>query len=138
MQRCPLRPKTEMAPRLNLRLVPGRYGIARLAADAALPGWASGEGFWAVVGADDEMTVVCAQERIPDSVDSSPGWACLRTIGPFGFDETGIVSSLIAPLSAAGIGVFVVCTFDGEHLLVAQRDLAQTRAILEGEGHRFA
>jgi len=65
-------------------MVPGRYGIARLAQDAA-----------------------------------------------------GIVSSLVAPLSAAGISVFVLCTFDGEHLLVAERDMAQASALLEANGHRF-
>jgi hypothetical protein len=46
-------------------------------------------------------------------------------------------SSLVAPLSAAGIGVFVLCTFDGEHLLVAERDIAQASALLEANGHRF-
>jgi uncharacterized protein len=126
-----------MAGSLRLRLVPGRYGIARLAQDAAVPGWAGGEGFRAVVQADDETTIVCLQERIPDEIESSRDWLCLRTVGPFAFDAAGIVSSLVAPLSAAGIGVFVLCTFDGEHLLVAERDMAQASALLEANGHRF-
>ncbi|WP_339759218.1 ACT domain-containing protein [uncultured Hoeflea sp.] len=126
-----------MADSLRLRMVPGRYGIARLAQDAAVPGWAGGEGFRAVVQADDETTIVCLQERIPDEIESSRDWLCLRTVGPFAFDAAGIVSSLVAPLSAAGIGVFVLCTFDGEHLLVAERDMAQASALLEANGHRF-
>ena len=36
------------------------------------------------------------------------GWTCYKFIGPFAFDETGIVSSVIGPLSDAGIGIFVV------------------------------
>ena len=122
---------------LRLRRVPGRYGIARLAPDAAIPDWAGGAGFWAVIRAEDEITIVCLQQRIPEVTESSRDWLCLRTIGPFAFDATGIVSSLIAPLSDAGIGVFVVCTYDGEHLLVAERDMARSMALLEARGHRF-
>lgn len=122
---------------LRLRAVPGRYGIARLAPDAVVPDWAGGEGLWAVIRADDEITIVCLQDRIPDKTESSRDWLCLRTIGPFAFDATGIVSSLIAPLSEAGIGVFVLCTYDGEHLLVAERDMEKAMAVLEASGHRF-
>ena len=122
---------------LRLRRVPGRYGIARLAPDAAIPDWAGGGGFWAVIRAEDEITIVCLQEQIPNGAQSSRDWLCLRTIGPFAFDATGIVSSLIAPLSDAGIGVFVVCTYDGEHLLVTKPDMAKSLALLEARGHRF-
>lgn len=122
---------------LRLRRVPGRYGIVRLAPDATIPDWAGGAGFWAVIRAEDEITIVCLQDRIPDGAESSRDWLCLRTIGPFAFDATGIVSSLIAPLSDADIGVFVVCTYDGEHLLVAERDMARSMALLEARGHRF-
>ncbi len=123
---------------LNLRMVAGRYGIARLAADAALPNWADGAGFTAIARAEDELTVVCLAERIPLDVQADRDWVCLRTIGPFGFDATGIVQALIAPLSENGVGVFVVCTFDGEHLLMAAKDEARARDVLVAAGHRFS
>lgn len=118
-------------------MVPGRYGIARLGPDAPVPGWAGGSGFWAVVRADDEITVVCLEDRIPDTVETQRGWRCLRTVGPFAFDDSGIVRSLIAPLSDAEICIFVVCTYDGEHLLVAESDLDRSKSILAAEGHSF-
>lgn len=65
------------------------------------------------------------------------GLVCLRTIGPFDFQATGIVHSLIAPLSSNGIGVFVVCTFDGEHLLIAEGDCEKARDLLGAAGHTF-
>ncbi|KGF66973.1 amino acid-binding protein [Hoeflea sp. BAL378] len=126
-----------MAVSLTLKVVPGSYGIARLDPQAAPPAWAGGEGFWALIRADDEITVVCLQDRIPGHIQSDRGWACLRTVGPFAFDATGIVSALIAPLSDDHIGVFVVCTFDGEHLLLSERDLDRSMALLEANGHRF-
>lgn len=123
--------------KLNLRIVPGRYGVARLPAGADVPDWFNGPGFAGFVRADDEVTVICAEDRIPDTAEVERGWACLRSVGPFPFEAAGIVSALIAPISAAGIGVFVLCTFDGEHILVPSASLEQVQGLLAEAGHRF-
>jgi uncharacterized protein len=126
-----------MAEGLNLQIVPGRYAIARLAPDAPIPDWADGAGFMAISRASDELTVICLQQRIPDGIETDRSWFCLRTIGPFGFGEAGIVHRLITPLSENGIGIFVVCTFDGEHLLLAEKDRLRATELLQTAGHRF-
>ncbi|GGG59909.1 ACT domain-containing protein [Salipiger pallidus] len=120
---------------LQTRFVPGRYAVSRLPADADLPGWMNGPGFKAVITSDDETTIVCLEDRVPAHVTSERGWACLRTIGPFPFDASGIVLSLIEPLSANDIGVFVVCTYDGEHVLVSNSDAEKAVQCLEAAGH---
>lgn len=122
---------------IRFKHVPGRYGIARLAPNAAIPEWFAGDGFAALVRADDETTVVCAFERIPDGIEVDGPWHCLRSMGPFAFDATGIVQSMVNPLSDAGIGVFVLCTFDGEHLLVSESDANTAVALLTEAGHTF-
>lgn len=124
-------------PSLNLSQVAGQYAIARLAPDAPLPSWADGAGFVSISRASDELTIVCLQNRIPDDVQSDRDWSCLRTIGPFGFDAAGIVTALITPVSQTNIGVFVVCTFDGEHLLVPTKDMNRAQDVLLQAGHRF-
>ena len=124
-----------MSLSLHIRIVPGRYAVSRLDADAVLPDWLQGLGFKAVVYSEDETTVVCLEERVPCQITSERGWACLRTIGPFPFDAAGIVASLIAPLSNEGIGVFVVCTFDGEHVLVPYKKLDAAIEYLKAAGH---
>lgn len=120
---------------ITLRTIPGRYGIAKLAQDAPVPGWSNGSGLSAVIRADDELTIVCLQERIPDGVTVEPNWRCLRSIGPFAFDASGIVLSIISPLSSQGVGVFVICTFDGEHILVAEQHWEQSLLLLKEAGH---
>jgi len=124
-------------PSLNLRFVEGRYSIARLPGGSAIPGWATGPGFSAIVIADDEVTIVCSHDRVPEGIESSHSWSCLRTIGPIAFQTTGVVRSLVSPLSSNKIGVFVVCTFDGEHLLIAEHDRCKAVGILTAAGHRF-
>ena len=120
-----------------LRIVEGTYAVAQLPADAGIPEWFNGTGFSALVKADDETTLVCNESRVPQDVSAERGWSCFRSIGPFAFDETGIVASLIAPISANGIGVFVLCTFDGEHILCPSVKLERVKEILVSEGHSF-
>lgn len=122
---------------MNLRPLKGRYAVAQLAADAAVPDWFNGPGFAAMVRADDELTLVCEEQRVPPQVTAQRGWACFRSVGPFGFDEAGIVASLVSPISAAGIGVFVLCTFDGEHILCPADQFEAVQRILTEQGHRF-
>ncbi|MEO9822229.1 MAG: ACT domain-containing protein [Paracoccaceae bacterium] len=120
---------------LNIITVPGRYAVSRLETDVDIPNWLSGPGFKAVICSDDETTLVCLEDRVPSEVQAESGWACLRTIGPFPFNASGIVQALIEPLSSNGIGVFVVCTFDGEHVLIPASDLENAVHCLERAGH---
>ena len=122
---------------LNLKTVPGRYAIARLKPDADIPDWVNGPGFVSTSRADDELTVVCLEDRIPSGTEIDGDWTCLRSIGPFEFGAAGIVYSLIGPLSTNGIGVFVICTFDGEHMLISAKDTEKAMALLVDAGHNF-
>lgn len=120
---------------LKLHILPGYYAIARLAPDQPFPEWADGPGFVSISRSEDELSIVCLQARVPAGQQRSPDWACLKLAGPFAFDETGIIAAAIDPLSAAGLGVFVVSTYDGDHLLLKQADLEQARSLLTAAGH---
>lgn len=124
-----------MAPRVKLQVLDGSYGVARLQASDPIPAWADGGGFVSISRTDDELSIVCREDRIPQDVRVDAGWSCFKFQGPFAFDETGIVLSVIAPLSTNGIGIFVISTFDGDHLLVKSNDLEKTRDLLVNAGH---
>lgn len=124
-----------MTSHVRMQLLDGDYGVARLDPSEPIPAWAEGPGFVSISRGDDELSVVCLESRIPDGVRDDRGWACLKLLGPFAFDETGIVLSVIAPLSGNGIGIFVVSTFDGDHVLVKREDLDVARRLLTDAGH---
>lgn len=122
---------------MQLKTVEGQYGVCQLPADAQIPTWCNGPGFSAIVRTDDELTIVCSDAMIPSGITAARGWACFRSIGPFAFDESGIVARLVTPISDANIGVFVVCTFDGEHILCPKDAYRQVQSILTRAGHHF-
>ena len=122
-------------PSVRLERLAGAYAVCRLDSTSPIPGWADGTGFVSISRSAEELSILCLADRVPSKIRQDAGWTCYRFIGPFAFDETGIVSSVIAPLSDAGIGIFVVSTFDGDHMLIKQADMARAEAILLASGH---
>ena len=120
---------------LELTLLPDRFAISRLAADAPIPGWATQGAFFSITRTRDELSVVCELSRVPAGVQSQPGWRVFKVHGPFVLSEIGVLSALAAPLAAAEISLFVVSTFDTDYLLVASETLLAAVAALERAGH---
>lgn len=116
----------------------GGYAVARLEACAPIPGWADGGGFVSITRTGDELSIVCSADRVPPGVRVSSPWSCFKLQGPFAFDETGVVLGVIEPLSKNGIGIFVVSTFDGDHILVQQADQERSVALWQAQGHRVS
>jgi hypothetical protein len=125
-------------PVVTIRPLAGEYAIARLDPGAAIPAWADGEGFVSIGRTDEELSVVCLAARVPADTRHDGEWAAFKFQGPFAFNETGILLSVIRPLSEAGIGIFAVSTFDTDYLLIKQADVVQALPLLKAAGHRLS
>ncbi|MFP5078219.1 ACT domain-containing protein [Rhizobium sp. YIM 134829] len=124
-----------MSRKLLIRLVEAEYAIIRLNVGTPIPEWLPGPGFWAVSSSREEMTLVCRAARVPTSVISSNGWRCLRIEEHFAFDIPGILSSVLQPLSAAGVGLFANSTFSTDYVFVLGSDVEKALAALKAHGH---
>ena len=109
--------------RLELSVLPGRFAVCRLEPSSPIPAWLPERGFVSVTRTDDELSIVCEESRVPAGVKAQAGWAALALRGPFEFSEVGVLASVTEPLANAGIGIFVISTFDTDYLLVAQQNL---------------
>lgn len=125
-----------MIRELELRVLADRFAVARLEPDAAVPDWADGE-VTCIARTPSELSILCAESHVPDSVRCNRPWRCLEVAGPLDFSEIGILSSLTATLREAGISVFVFSTFDTDYLLVREDKLVTAMASLERAGHRI-
>ncbi len=120
---------------LELSLLPQRFAISRLAANAPIPAWATDSPFFSLTRTDDELSVVCEFARVPAGVQSQPGWRVFKVHGPFVLTEIGVLSSLATPLTKAKLSLFAISTFDTDYLLVASETLSAAIAALERAGH---
>ena len=118
---------------LHLRLLPGRFAVCRLAADAPLPVWVfhAGATHYSVTRTPDELSIVCDEDDVPPAVDRAErGWRALQLRGPIPFETLGVIAGLTAPLAAAGVPVFVLSTYDTDYMLVKERDLERALPAL--------
>jgi len=102
-----------MTKTLRLQVLLERYAVSRLEPGAPLPAWADGPGFVTISRTGDELSIVCREDRVP----------------------TDIVLAVVRPLSEARIGVFVVSTFDCDHLLLKASDFPAAELALTKAGH---
>ncbi|HVM56527.1 MAG TPA: ACT domain-containing protein [Gaiellaceae bacterium] len=120
---------------MRLRSLDDLYAIVRLDPGEALPEWVTESPFWSVTRSDSELSIVCAQDDIPDGASAERGWCALELVGPLDFTLTGVVASLVSPLADAAVPIFVVSTFETDYLLVRETDYARAVAALEAAGH---
>lgn len=120
---------------LRFSVLPGRFAICRLAAEAPLPAWALGGSFSAVARTGDELSIVCAQESLPQGVEAEQDYLCLKLTGPFALTETGVLASFLAPLAEQGVPVFAVSTYDTDYVLIPARFEAVALEALRAAGH---
>ena len=127
-----------MIMKLKFRwLKEGPYAIVRLAADAAVPDWASKGEFTSISRTADELSIVCPAENLPPDVDSQHRWICLKLEGPFAFSLTGVLLSFIQPLSSNGIPIFAVSTFDTDYVLIQEEFMGHAMGTLQEAGHEL-
>mgnify|MGYP001817344642 CR=1 FL=1 len=113
---------------------PERYAICRLPGDAPLPAWPAGP-LLATIRLPDELTVVCVEESVPVTVESSPGWSVFAVAGPLAHDLVGILAGLAGTLRNADIPIFAISTFDTDLILVPEERRDDAAAALRDAGH---
>jgi hypothetical protein len=120
---------------LTLYTLPGRFAVCRLPADAQLADWATRGPVTSVTRTAEEVSVVCLEAAVPDGVLCQKGWRGLRVRGPIPFETVGVLASLVGPLAEAGIGVFVVSTFDTDYVWVQDASLTAAQDAWTAHGH---
>jgi uncharacterized protein len=121
--------------RLALSVLIDKYAVCRLDAASAVPGWAFTGPFSSVTRTPDELSVVCPQDAVPSGIQSEKDWRCMAVDGPLGFTLVGVLESLLEPLAAAQISIFVISTYDTDYLMVNERNLEQAVHTLSRAGH---
>lgn len=129
---------SSLPPGLVLSIMPGDFAVCRLPADAPLPAWAGSHShFFALIRTLDELSVVCAEQDVPETVQAETGWSLLQVPGPMDFSLVGVLASLALPLAQAGVSIFALSTYDTDYLLVRKADLSRAAQALVRAGHRL-
>jgi uncharacterized protein len=120
---------------LTLALLSDQYVLCRLDPYAGVPAWGARGDFWSITRNNEEVTVLCPIEAVPDHVECERGWRTLQLEGPMSFAQTGILDSVVEPLSHAGIAILVFSAYDTNYVVVKEEQLDKALATLRDAGH---
>ena len=123
------------APSLRLVVLDERLAVCRLEPDAGIPAWATAGDFFSVTRTEDELSVVCPEEYVPEGTVCERVWRALKVEGPLDFSLVGVMASLTAPLAERGVSVFTIATHDTDYALVNEENLDLAVAALGERGH---
>jgi GNAT superfamily N-acetyltransferase len=118
-----------------LTVLEARLAVCRLDAEGEIPAWTIGASFFSVTRTDDELSIVCPEENVPEGISREQGWRALKLEGPFELSTVGILSSVAGPLAGAGASIFAVSTFDTDYVLVREGQLDLAVDALREHGH---
>lgn len=109
--------------------------VSRLPPDASWPVPPADGSFYSATRTDAELTVACNEASAPAGSRVEPGWRVLSVVGPLDFAMVGVISALTTCLADAGISVFVLSTFDTDHLMIRAEAFNHAIAVLRSAGH---
>jgi uncharacterized protein len=120
---------------LILTLQADSYAICKLASNDPIPLWAFTGSLCSVTRTLDELSIVCREASVPDDVEREGRWRCLKVEGPLDLSVTGILASLVTPLSEAGISIFSLSTYQTDYVLMKSEMLDRAVEALRAAGH---
>ena len=123
---------------LSFSLLPQSFVVARLEPSADIPSAVlASRAFISITRTNDELSIVCPEGVAAALPKVDRAWRAIKVHGPFAFDQTGVLASLLSPLADASIGIFATSTFDTDYILVKSENIELAVQALQAAGHDF-
>ena len=123
---------------LNLSLLPHTYAVCQFHPDKHIPYWALLGNFVSLTRTNEELSIVCQQDNVPEDIKAERGWRCLQVQGAFDFSVSGVHVTLAIPLAEADISVLAIATYTTDYLLIKEENVERALQVLEQAGHFIA
>ncbi len=122
---------------LQCMLVDDRFTVSRLNASDPIPEWATRGPYFFITRTPEELAVACPEGQVPAGVKSQRGYLCLKIVGPILLAESGVLISLIGPLSERGIPIYVVSSYDTDYILFLEEYWGMALKAIREAGHEL-
>lgn len=109
--------------KLKMSLLDINLGVCRLASNDAVPAWGTKSQFFSVTKTEEELSIVCEEQYIPEGVNCEGSWRALKVEGPLDFSLVGILSKISSALAAVKVSIFAISTYDTDYILVKSKDI---------------
>ena len=123
--------------KIVLSILEETYIIHKLDQSTNLPEGLTECEFYSLSNSREELSLVCPEQILIQSENSSPNWKCLKVAGPLDLKLTGILAGLSDTLEKAKISIFAISTFETDYLLIQKQVLETAKSALKSAGYKF-
>lgn len=123
--------------KIVLSILEETYIIHKLDQSTNLPEGLTESEFYSLSNSREELSLVCPEQILIQSENSSPNWKCLKVAGPLDLKLTGILAGLSDTLEKAKISIFAISTFETDYLLIQKQVLETAKTALKSAGYKF-
>lgn len=125
-------------PTLTLDVLEDELAICKLPVEAPVPNWAWSGELTSITSTDDELSLVCAADRVPGEITHTAGWRAFKIRGPLDFSLVGILARISGVLAEAEISIFAISTHETDYILVRDTQLEAAVTALRTAGYAVA
>ena len=123
--------------KIVLSILEETYIIHKLDQSTNLPEGLTECEFYSLSNSREELSLVCPEQILIQSENSSPNWKCLKVAGPLDLKLTGILAGLSDILEKTKISIFAISTFETDYLLIQKQVLETAKTALKSAGYKF-
>jgi len=123
--------------KIVLSILEETYIIHKLDQSTNLPEGLTECEFYSLSNSREELSLVCPEQILIQSENSSPNWKCLKVAGPLDLKLTGILAGLSDTLEKAKISIFAISTFETDYVLIQKQVLETAKSALKSAGYKF-
>jgi uncharacterized protein len=121
----------EDSKKFILSVVPEKMGICHLGKNIPIPDWAIDGDFFSITKTEEELSIVCFQDKIPAGILFEKDWRAFRVEEiPDILYSVGVIASLAKPLAEAGISIFNISTYETNYILVEDKNFGKAKQVL--------
>ncbi|WP_066892270.1 ACT domain-containing protein [Clostridium nigeriense] len=123
--------------KLTLKLLKDKYSVCRLNKNDEIPKWIFQEEFFSITKTDEELSVVCLQDKIKENIKCEKDWRILKIEGPLDFSLIGILSRISTLMANNGISIFAISTYDTDYILIKEESINKAIEVLENNNYNI-
>lgn len=122
---------SKVEKKLTLKLLKDKYSVCRLNKNDEIPKWIFDEEFFSITRTEDELSIVCLQDKIKKDIKCEKNWRVLKIEGPLDFSLIGILSKISTLMANNDISIFAISTYDTDYILIKEESINRAIEVLE-------
>ena len=123
--------------KLTLKLLKDKYSVCRLDKNNEIPKWIFDEEIFSITKTEDELSIVCLQDKISNDIICEKDWKILKIEGPLDFSLIGILSKISTLMANNKISIFAISTYDTDYILIKEEFIDKAIEILKSNNYNI-